>query len=52
MKFEMSFIGKLKFIGLGKVQILVLDNNDLTSLPADVFSNLRDLEYLYIRENE
>ena len=42
----------LKFNGLSKIQILVLDNNDLTSLPDDVFKPLRDLEYLYIRENE
>ena len=42
----------IKFYGLNKVQILVLDNNDLTTLPENVFTHLRDLEYLYIRENE
>ena len=41
----------IQFNGLHDLQILVLDANLIQTIDDDVFTNLKKLEYLYMREN-
>ena len=41
----------IQFNGLRGLQILVLDANLIQTIDGHVFTNLKKLEYLYMREN-